>query len=132
MNREIKFRAWYKLKRVMIVPNITDWCIGFDGMVYDHNTDGHTCSMTTDGENFELMQFAGLKDKNEDDLDFWESDIIEETDAKETVRGVIKFEDGCFIVDYGKHGKYLLKDRLYYNPKKIGNIYDNPELLREK
>lgn len=63
----------------------------------------------------------------------WENDIVDtyEADSKETLRNVVKFDSGCFKV-YKEH--YLPMNLDNYEKEEfkiVGNIFDNPELLKE-
>ena len=114
MKREIKFRAW--------IPN-TGWLaegfsIAMDGTEwYDDN--GHSWPVC----DLEIMQFTGLKDKNGKEI--YEGDIL-------TGEYVVTFYEGAFGF-WGKENSipefYMLYR--YLNIKEvIGNIYENPELLK--
>ena len=100
-NREIKFRVW-DTEMHMWIYNI--------GMGRNNTL----CKGTE--KRFHVMQFAGLKDKNGKEI--YEGDII----RGETRNFEVIFYDGMFTTDVGR---YLL-NREY---EKIGNIYENPELL---
>lgn len=69
---------------------------------------------------FEMMQFTGLKDKNGKKV--FKDDIIKLPDGK---KGVVKFEGGIFF--HTAHSEIF--GMLYWN-EVIGNIYENPELLK--
>ena len=80
------------------------------------------------------FQFTGLKDKNGADLDWWKGDIIEFSYQHgfigalqtETVIGVITFEQGQYWID-----KYPIQRAIDEYGHKIGNVYENPELLKD-
>lgn len=74
------------------------------------------------------MQYTGLKDKDEEEL--YEGDIIE-NEQKE--RWVIVWEGTGFCVALEGDKKYILAPNEFWfkSYRKIGNIYENPELLDE-
>lgn len=74
-------------------------------------------------DHFVVMQWTGLKDKN--DVEIYEDDIVEiEGPANKTYTRVIKFEQGTFHFGYVRDGMCDYRDM-----KVIGNIHQNPELL---
>jgi uncharacterized phage protein (TIGR01671 family) len=140
MKREIKFRAFHKKSKTMIYFPDCGICdeyssISFyaaDGSCYDGigrlpdypNDDwmGYNPFDST----WELMQFTGLKDKNGKEI--YEGDIVQ--------RGIITFSRGKFVGQYyGSNGNLYeeWEDDLYQenNIEVIGNIYENPELLKQ-
>jgi len=129
--REIKFRAWDKLRNIMLDP-FTLWELHDDGQDFERNS----CSMFVnrkwnlfDNEDYIFMQYAGLKDKNGKEI--YEGDILDcQWNIDNNMRGGDKvlsvvwdmreFYYDCNegMVDLG--GSWV-----------IGNIYENPELLEE-
>lgn len=103
--REIKFRAWSKVNKVMY---------------YDS---GYKC----DHDLFYVMQYTGINDKNGNEV--YENDIIE---IGNKILEVI-FDNGCFYSPFtlpnGNISKYRLggwdKEELLV----IGNIHTTPELI---
>ncbi len=108
--REIKFRAWNK--------KLGKWTNDFSWLD-EHNPPIGTLSPY--GDDVELMQFAGLKDKNGKEI--YEGDIVQQ---------------------YGRYGKrykvYWRQERAGWYPfvhdrkdskvyEIIGNIYENPEFI---
>lgn len=142
--REIKFMAWdKKLKRLISNEEFafSPYFIQADGKVI-------ICDPGNEEHNFEelkdyiLMQYTGLKDKN--DKEIYEGYIVRLTD--------IDNELEIFTVIWEKSGYFTLKPFIdnegyvptlgyftdrdsndnYYTIEIIGNIYENPELLEKK
>lgn len=77
-----------------------------------------------------LSQYTGLKDKNGKEI--YEGDIILIKDNTEKL--IVKWYDGAFVLvnKYDEHfeGYVALYRYMPIEIEVIGNIYDNPELLR--
>lgn len=80
-----------------------------------------------------VCQFIGLSDKNDNPV--WENDIVSRKDAKGNIRalGVVRYGafncsccDGVFGWTFD--GDVDIRDPYFYEV--IGNIFDNPELLK--
>lgn len=122
MTRPIKFRAWDKQQEVMFVYK-THWnelYIKFNGEICTIDREG-----SEDVENhLILMQYTGLKDKHGTEI--FEGDIIQSVHAcgyptEWKSNTVVKFENGAFYpFRYPPQEVYEV----------IGNIYENPELLK--
>ena len=133
--REIKFRAWDKINKVMEDPfNIRDLeAIEYDGQGFLDN--GCFNGINDDWDNYILMQYTGLKDKNGKEI--YEGDIVRtyhefEEDYRESFEtiGIVKFSSGCFWIN---GGGYSILQHFHYNDNQrevIGNIYENKELLK--
>lgn len=102
--REIKFRAWDKKNKTMILDcgQYTHW--HFQGNYLN---------------DLDWMQFTGLLDKN--GVEIFESDIIKwgvrQGEVKWQVNGYT-FEDGLGLSPCNQ------------NAEVVGNIYQNPELIK--
>lgn len=121
MNREFEFRAWLTKYNKMV--NIYSWniwqeyfiCSEYDSEFYLEETP--------------IMQYTGLKDVWEKEI--YEGDILYESFA-ETYYKVV-FENGSFRAefegDFEEHSFDLI-DVVAQGCKIVGNIYENPELLK--
>lgn len=142
--REIKFRAWLKkFNDIQHVDNINfadDMRIELDDEISPYEKYAYI-------EDYVLMQYTGLKDKNGKDI--YEGDIIQFTWDSDscwgksgTYLGYIRFDRGAFEVVYiGKvrerrfrEGTECFDDLKPFmdwsvEVKVIANIYERPELL---
>jgi len=125
--REIKFRAWDKVfKRMILWEDIVPANPTLGDMLHDR---------------YEWLEYTGLKDKN--GIEIYEGDIVKEyrvklygtieemTDRTSVIRTVpVKWDDEelCVMVGDSRIGVYWC----WCNLEVIGNIYENPELLEVK
>ena len=127
--REIKFRAWDRKEKEMLIPALEILNIGLgDGsLAVDERAQR--------GNELDWMQFTGLKDKNGKEI--YEGDICEMalTTPYGLIKhkGVMKFNEksaqfGCDVETELEN----IADHIEQKeaPKVIGNIYENPELLK--
>ncbi len=147
MKREIKFRAWDKTAKAMVIiapphkflapkssKNLSLEVVDFQ------NGSG--------GDEYELMQYTGLKDRNGTEI--YEGDIIKNTnktlitsldddklylvewqngeyDETDSLAKWLRYKPG-FIFKKIHEGMVLIFEQ--YQIEVIGNIFENPELLK--
>lgn len=121
--REIKFRAWDIEMKQMI-----DW----DEIQEQWENEGYHSAILS-ADHYIPMQFTGLKDKNGKEI--YKGDVVSWGDGWNNYKSSIVFENGAFresrfkntleeICHYWDNGKYI-------ECEVIGNIYENPELLKK-
>lgn len=120
--REIKFRAWEK-----------DGHYSRDGKARMLTVDTHPSSLTSiisdiclgsEIRDSHVMQHTGLKDKL--GVDIYDGDIIRVNRSTRDVR----FAKGSFIASHDEHCSTNLSAWDASDLEVIGNIYENPELLK--
>lgn len=123
--REIKFRVWDKDDREMIYG--IDECL----MNWD-NLKRRVDRFLNMPSHIPVMQYTGLKDR--DSKEIWEGDIIEYELTgypKDKCKGKVFWDDERAgfdpFVDYDDDCNIHVDMETV---KKIGNIYENPELLK--
>ncbi len=129
MAREIKFRAWDRFQKQFIAELYRFWVLG-NGSVWERDQYGDP---SLANEWLEIQQFTGLKDKNGKEI--YEGDIVDEFRSSRSfpegrhIKRVIEWNNnmtlddtyGCTAVGFNMFGGEL---------EVIGNIYENPALLK--
>ena len=125
--REIKFRAWLKEERKMV--NVETLFIGINRLCFGNSKTEDL--FFRDFEEVELMQYTGLKDKN--DKEIYEGDILFFRD--ENMKYIVVWQDTAFIIKPIEIRKYLEKmcwlDDTEICCEIVGNIYENKKLSEE-
>lgn len=142
--REIKFRG----KRLY---ENKDWKYGFYYIFKDNigkefhnilndeeevtvNQYGSTVPVFTNVDKNTLGQYTGLHDKNGKEI--YEGDIVEIKTRIDNIVAKIEWDEAylsyVIITEDVRYFNENLGDFLDYNIEVIGNIYDNPELLKEE
>lgn len=126
MKRVINFRG----KR----PNSGNWVYGSllvwpDGDTYITELESREFCLTMQNRDVDpatVGQFTGLYDA--DGCEIYEGDIVKNESAG--FFGVIKFKDSAFIIDIDKIKGPLFACLQTGSLEVVGNIHDNPELLK--
>jgi uncharacterized phage protein (TIGR01671 family) len=131
MNREIKFRAWDKFTKKMVfegfnvIGEVTCFnCIEQYGDQHPNPIYETSIARLND---FTLMQYTGLKDKNGKEI--YEGDIVTFSGTMcDTAICLVEFYEGRFIF---RLDDFSWRDIMgWRNVEILGNIYENPELLK--
>ena len=122
--REIKFRVWHKGKKII------SEVFGIDILhkeIFFSNGDVDYCEIS-DFKYIELMEYTGLKDKNNKEI--YEGDIINLHNGKYKV--IFNSKEARFVL---RDDEFEMNIPFTNNNNKrmevVGNIYENPELIKE-
>ena len=131
--RPIKFRAWDKVAKKFLMP----WPEGFHiigevtcfdligQQLHERNPKSSVLEMLDD---VEITQWTGLHDKNCKEI--WEGDILKYKPFEMLVTVVEFFEGGFWMMNYPKDGHGVPVGSFKESREVLGNIYENPELLK--
>lgn len=132
MSREIKFRGISTNNKEWVYGSLLSWPDG-DAFICSPDNEGNLDKIWIDEKT--IGQLTGLKDKNGTDI--YDGDIMQHvTDKNVTIKKVIyDNQHGAFIM---KCNNYYQELRATYGDENmyadtyivIGNIYQNPELLK--
>ena len=114
--REIKFRAWDKKQNKMR----QDFNLSWSGKILFEDSIG--------SDEFEIMQYTGLKDKNGKEI--YEGDIVRISDNHTEVINWIG--DGDWMGEKQPLVGFIHNASIYKKPiEVIGNLYENANLLSQ-
>ena len=128
MNREIKFELWDVKNKMMIryedeIGDDISMC-PFTGSLYK---DYALCFDNDREVEYIKRQFTGLKDKNGKEI--YEGDILLPFNRKKGKEVI--FDEGVFCIrNYDGYNSASLRVVVMDGVEVIGNIYENPELLK--
>lgn len=123
MSRAIKFRAWEK--RTCRMREVSGFFFGQVMFIFpQENATSYTINSVPEDQ-VELMQFTGLFDRLK--IGIYEGDIVR---VEDTSIGVIVYSGAEFIIRTNTN-RIGLNDLTPMYVEIIGNIYENPELLKK-
>lgn len=116
--REFKFRAWWKDTKRFLDGD--EWYMTCSGAKHLHYS-----AYPYSDDDFIIEQYTGLKDKNGKEI--YEGDVLESTWNGDKAVVVWNDVEGEWehYADFNTHSKYS-------GSVVIGNIHENPELLKEE
>lgn len=119
--REIKFRAWNDRFQEMFNVDV----LAISPVMWDTGGTGVSLAYQP---HVEVMQYTGLKDKNDNEI--YEGDIYKAINRnfESEVRGKITYLHGCYMFGNWNAQEFFNK---HQHIEVIGNIYQNPNLLEE-
>lgn len=127
MSREIRFRAWDDFQKEMLYGD--DFILDFCGQPHEGCVIGlveYEKDERLHRREVRLLQYIDIKDKNAKEI--WEGDIIKPGNLKPREVKMTFTPSGGWKADYG-----YSYDHNFPAPhwvEVIGNIYENPELLK--
>lgn len=151
MSRELKFRAWDELKKIMHhdfqyinsgeSKDGSDWIV-FKSDLQPLNENPHPFENPHFEQQLKIMQYTGLKDKNGKEI--YEGDILNiqvplggfwgNTPNRKIAKVIYEPECGGYIAqwEYSKNQHHALLDcDLVFDAEVMGNLYEKPELIQQ-
>jgi len=131
MNNRFKFRVWDKLAERMIYPHNDNQ----QHFIIDLNGRFHNLQNGSGGDDYVIQQYTGLTDSNDDPI--YEGDILKNHyDVGNNIIGQVLYESdhGGYIFQWKRKGRGQdyknLNCDVAFESVIVGNIFENPELLK--
>ena len=137
--RELRFRVWNIADKCWDNPNILEvWNDSGKLEPYKYIKSGKLDPIYNPKENYVIQQFTGLKDLKGKDI--YEGDLVlyhvKMFGESENIPLVVEFNNGSYEAMFPKELDGLSFpmwfDSALFNCEIVGNIFENPELLKTK
>lgn len=119
MQKEMKFRAWDTVRKVMFLVQEATFVGGRIIGVRSCGTYDNACI---------LMQYTGLKDKNGKEI--YEGDVMFNSSDRYNYEVIWDGKNGAWSLGFNGNGLGRYQLDLFWEI--VGNRYENPELLNEE
>jgi uncharacterized phage protein (TIGR01671 family) len=124
MNNRFKFKIWNNTAKCF-VESFNEPVATFTLLSLSEYLHSNSISNI---DNFTFLQFTGLTDSNKNEI--YEGDIVQYNNGDVIRIGYVGFMAGIFFLNYNDEIHDELGYLLILDLKIIGNIFENPELLK--
>lgn len=123
--REIKYQVWDKKDEKWVSANVV---VDHSGLLFWFFAD--TLSLIEDKDRYIVRFFINKKDRNGNEI--YEGDIVKHDCGFSGGFGIVEYSDfeGSWFLE-SLNGNSICYDIKLHEVTVIGNIYENPELLKE-
>jgi len=126
MSREKKFKAWDKKEKKWFAEGNTfnlDYSGKYGVFLFDND------NWDMDGKDLEWVEFVGENDKHGKEV--FEGDVVQPySSGLKYDLAIIRYIDHSFCMAWPED-KHSMDCIWYFDFEVVGNIYENPELLKE-
>lgn len=127
MNKEVKIRGWDLEEHKWVYGVLNPKILKFEFQGYEGIYTGYGREGLIDENSVGI--FTNEKDVNKEEI--YEGDIVESTRGLNHIIGVVVFYKGCWYISVKGENYYRLIPRFSKaKNKKLGNIYQNKDLLK--